>query len=89
MSRNRSTVSRPNGAFIRTYEGGREVHGDSVQCVHCGMHWEWIQGSGKTSGFCYHCMGPICGPKCQVCKPLEKQLEDLSKATNGARAVLI
>lgn len=47
----------------------------TLQCVHCGGHWECRPGSGKTRGFCMNCNGPICGPKCRECIPHEKWLE--------------
>ena len=47
----------------------------TYQCVHCGDHWIGRPGSGKTRGFCMNCDGPVCGKKCEVCIPFEKQLE--------------
>jgi hypothetical protein len=35
---------------------------------------------GKTvRGWCFNCMGPICGPRCVECMPEEKLLEGLEK----------
>ncbi len=51
----------------------------TLQCVHCGGHWQCKIGSGNVRGFCYKCKGPICGPKCQKCVPLERQFENTHK----------
>ncbi len=70
---------------MRNHQGGELVIIDpdmdqttslpTIQCVHCGMHWVSQPGSGKTRGFCMRCNGPVCGKKCAVCVPFEKQLE--------------
>ena len=80
MSRRSSAVSRPNGVIIREYDSGKVVHSDTVQCVHCGGHWEQVLGASlKGRGFCFRCMGPVCGAKCAVCNPQEKQYEEMCK----------
>ena len=54
---------------------GREI-ASTLQCVHHGGHFVSVKGSGIRRGFCLRCMGPTCGaPECDVCVPLEKQLE--------------
>lgn len=75
----RATVPGPNGTTIETQEMGRVIECDTLQCVHCGMHWQHKPKSGKIRGYCYRCQGPICGSKCQACYPQEKQLEDMDK----------
>lgn len=47
----------------------------TLQCVHCGSHFPVQPGSGKTRGFCLNCNGPVCGPSCAECVPIEKWLE--------------
>lgn len=47
----------------------------TLQCVHCGGHFEAKPGSGKIRGFCTNCNGFVCGPKCAECVPMEKMLE--------------
>ena len=54
---------------------GRHV-ADTLQCVHCGNHWETKPGSGTERGFCTNCSGPVCGAHaCFDCKPHEAQIE--------------
>ena len=36
-----------------------------------------LQLQGKVvRGYCYNCAGPICGPACAACVPMERQLEN-------------
>lgn len=66
----------PKGAII---VDGQEV-GETLQCVHCAMHWQTVKGSGRSRGFCMHCFGTTCGAKaCDPCIPFEKRLEDYEK----------
>jgi hypothetical protein len=51
----------------------------TLQCVHCGAHWQIRPGSGKIRGFCSRCNGPVCGPKCAECVPAELQLDNMEK----------
>lgn len=51
------------------------LEAQTLQCVHCGGHWIPQPGSGRLRGFCMRCNGPICGPDCQECVPVEKLLE--------------
>lgn len=57
---------------------GQQV-ADTLQCVHCGMHWDRKPGSGTVRGWCWNCNGVLCGKeKCVTeCKPLEKWLEEV------------
>ena len=68
---NARSVSRPNGGIV---VDGQQV-ADTVQCCHCGGHYVPVAGSGKVRGWCFSCMGPICGPGCCECVPFEKKLE--------------
>ena len=51
----------------------------TVMCVHCGEHYLPQPGSGQVRGYCFNCMGPICGPGCQACVPTDLYLENLEK----------
>ena len=69
----------PHG-FIETYDrNDRLVNKDTLQCVHCGGHWEVNPGSGKLRGFCLRCNGPFCGPGCANCVPTEQLLENMEQ----------
>ena len=72
MSDKRVTALRPHG---HTFAMGPDstIEADTLSCVHCGRHWP-ITGKQLTA-FCGNCNGPICGPGCMECVPLEKQLE--------------
>ena len=50
-------VQRPSGHII--VDGQEVAH--TLQCVHCGMHWVPIKGSGRLRGFCNKCSGVLCG----------------------------
>lgn len=68
------TTTRPAG-HIFVSEDGSVQEFDTLQCVHCGLHWRIVHGSGKKRGFCMKCMGPTCGRhKCDECVPYEKQV---------------
>lgn len=56
---------------------GQQV-GETLQCVHCGMHWDRVPGSGRQRGFCLKCNGVLCGKReCLIeCKPIEKRLDE-------------
>ena len=67
---------REHGVGITSsIEADGETHVPTLQCVHCGDHWFSVPGSGKIRGWCMRCNGPVCGKKCEVCIPFEKQLE--------------
>lgn len=54
---------------------GRHV-ADTMQCVHCGMHWECKPGSKRKRGFCVACRGATCGKeRCDIHLPYEAYLE--------------
>ena len=75
-----STARKPAGWIQEFTKEGEAIEHDTLQCVHCGMHWKVQRGSGKKRGFCTNCMGPTCGQhKCDPCYPQEKQLDDAEK----------
>ena len=49
----------------------------TLQCCHCGGHFPYVPGSGRTMGWCMNCSGYVCGPACSACVPFEQQLENL------------
>lgn len=49
----------------------------TVQCVHCGGHFQMQIGSGRHRGFCMNCNGFVCGPGCFECVPVEQYLDNL------------
>lgn len=51
----------------------------TVQCVHCGGHYWPSPGSGRIRGYCTRCAGPVCGPGCAACVPIEQLLENFEK----------
>lgn len=63
--------------------GGRHV-ADTIQCVHCGMHWIPKPGSGTKRGWCPTCKGPCCGKDfcMKDCIPYEARLE-IEEGTRG------
>lgn len=63
----------------RRSSGGIIVDGvhvaDTIQCVHCGMHWIPVKGSKKVRGYCSKCKGSHCGGiKCWECNPFKERL---------------
>jgi hypothetical protein len=66
------SIRKPNGAIMID---GMHI-ADTLQCVHCGMHWIPVKGSGRIRGFCTKCGGPTCGShECMKCVPFEKKLD--------------
>lgn len=47
------------------------------QCVHCGMHFPGYPDRGTKRGYCFNCHGPICGPGCAECIPIEQWLDNV------------
>ena len=84
MSDKRFTASKPSGHIIVSGPDGFLHEADTLQCVHCGMHWELQPGSGKIRGYCGRCNGPVCGPKCAECVPIERQLEIIENGNRWA-----
>lgn len=82
------SVRHPKGYFIITGPAGLCDEGETLQCVHCGMHWKVEPGSGRKRGFCLQCGGPTCGKKeCEIkCLPFEKAMEQ-AEARARARSM--
>lgn len=72
-------MNKEHGYLVGTDASGREVVlATSLQCIHCGSHWFPCPGSGRVRGFCFSCMGPVCGRKCAVCVgPWEARMENI------------
>lgn len=75
----RATVLRPDGYMSATDPEGGIIEADTLQCVHCGCHWQVTSDSRKVTGYCNRCCGPVCGPKCQACVPAEQQLQNMEQ----------
>lgn len=45
------TRSTPHGVGSVIAECGKDV-GQTCQCAHCGMHFLFVAGSGRTRGWC-------------------------------------
>lgn len=70
------SVRRPSGAIIIN---GMHL-ADTLKCVHCGVTWIPVKGSGITRGWCMNCDGVTCGrPQCIKCVPFEKKMEMYEK----------
>lgn len=52
---------------------------DTVACVHCGGQFALRPGSGNVRGYCMNCAGPVCGPSCAACVPLEVYLSNMER----------
>ena len=50
-------LRRPAGAIL--INGVEAAH--TQQCVHCGLHWVYVPGSGKIRGYCTRCGALTCG----------------------------
>lgn len=73
------TALRPKGNIVVAGPDGT-IEGDTLQCVHCGVHWVVRPGSGRRRGFCTKCGGPTCGRQgCEFCIPLEKKFEAIER----------
>ncbi len=54
---------------------GKEI-GETLQCVHCGNHWQVLPSSGRKRGWCAICHGPTCGRTvCKLHIPFAAKLE--------------
>lgn len=51
----------------------------TVMCCHCGGQYAPQPGSGRVRGWCMNCNGPVCGPGCAECVPLEVLLQNYEK----------
>lgn len=81
---NRQQVS---GTAIYTTEPGAPTEqAQTRQCVHCGMQFTVVPGSGVSRGYCMSCDGITCGKKikCEtVCKHFEKAIEEMEAEGRG------
>ena len=70
--------ARPNGVIIEFLPDGKQIHTDTVRCVHCQRHEKWVVGSHKKHGWCPACQGMTCGTKkCDVCVHWEQELDNI------------
>mgnify|MGYP001562720263 CR=1 FL=1 len=54
---------------------GRQVS-TTLQCPHCGAHFDSWPGSGNRRAYCMRCAAVTCGnPDCDECIPLGARLE--------------
>ena len=74
----RHSASKAKGWFLD--ESGNPTS-DTLQCIHCQAHWQFVPGSGRKRGYCMNCGGPTCGKKdCETnCEHWEKKLERIEK----------
>lgn len=71
-------TSREHGTLI-VFDPGADrpvLEARTLQCCHCGGHWVPRPGSGRVRGYCTNCAGPVCGPGCAECVPLEQLLRN-------------
>lgn len=70
---------KPDGFTKTTGPYGEVIDCDTLQCCHCGGHFEVLAGSGRLRGFCSRHAGYVCGaPACMtVCLDKEQRLENL------------
>jgi hypothetical protein len=70
------TARNPHGAVTRGDVKGKEISVDTIQCCHCGGHFEIVKGSGKRRGFCLGCQSMTCGSsECDPHIPFEAKLD--------------
>ena len=63
-------------SLVTSADGHVMQERDTLQCVHCHLHWYVKPGSGNQRGWCSRCLGPTCGKlTCQPCIPYERLLE--------------
>jgi hypothetical protein len=75
-----STSRSPHGYSVTTSPDGPTVEFDTLQCCHCGKHFNVVRGSGTKRGFCLKCMQVTCGSeRCMACLPHEKWIEGVEK----------
>ena len=79
----RTSVRDVRGTTILTPEPNtKEIHAETRQCVHCGMHFEIVPGSGTRRGYCMACGGVTCGQKidCETrCQHFESKIEQMER----------
>ncbi len=66
-----------NLLVVDRFDGMRVDEGDLRQCAHCQRLWTFRMGSGFLRGYCFKCMGHLCGQRaCMDCYPAEQRVED-------------
>lgn len=86
---------KEDGAFFFTDQDTKETtQYQSLQCKHCGGHWQLQPGSGKIRGWCKNCEGPLCGEKkcmseCKHHMQWVEEEEAKAIAEQGQREALI
>jgi hypothetical protein len=74
------TLRRTEHGVITITEPDKPViEAATLCCCHCGKHWVPQPGSGRIRGFCQNCCGPVCGPGCADCVPVEQYLENIEQ----------
>lgn len=80
------SILRPKGHTWYSQEGGTVEH-DTLQCCHCGIHWEIKPGSGIRRGFCVPCGKVTCGrEQCDACLPMEKFIDCVERGIDPRNA---
>lgn len=51
---------KPNGYFTTGSDWGRQIQGETRQCVHCQFVWRYNPGSGDVRGYCTRHDGFVC-----------------------------
>ena len=73
MSVFKYSVRKPKGQSFRySLESDHVGELDTLQCVHCQMHWEYKPGSGRVRSWCKSCDGPLCAEKPNCVYPCER-----------------
>jgi len=84
-----STARNPHGYIIITEPEKETIELDTLQCCHCGAHFQVRRGSGTKRGWCGHCAGPTCGEvQCLTCLPLEKWILNVEEEDRRRRSEL-
>jgi hypothetical protein len=69
-----------DGCLIETTADGREIHADTVRCVHCQRHFKWSPRRRQTMGWCHGCGGFVCSKtECHVCVNWEQKLDNAER----------
>ncbi|SRR5260221_12610255 len=67
---------KENGIFEFFTDLGSQFF-KSLQCRHCGIHYQYVKNSGIQRGYCVKCGGPLCGKELCIKEdvPYEAQIE--------------
>lgn len=78
---------QPNGEITFFNADGSETKFYTAQCVHCGLMWTVLPGSGRLRGYCTKCPGTLCGDySCMTkCVYMEKWLETIEGKASKAQ----